>query len=131
MFPDSYLSQAYTSASVKIAYIIKYGSGEYFKDTLKEDLHYMPFTFKFDESTLTQVKKQYDVYACYWSKLHNRIVNNYVGSLFVRHYTSPDLVDHYLEFKKRLDYNGHMLVHLRMNGPNVNLAFEQKLKVHM
>ena len=120
MFPDSSIAQDFTSASAKMAYIIKYGSGEYFKDTLKEDLHHVSFTFNFDESTATQVKKQYDPYACYWSKLHNCIVNNYVGSLFVRHCTSSDLVDHYMEFKRRLNFDDHLLLHLGMNGPNVN-----------
>ena len=38
-------------------------------------------------------------------------------------------MDHYLEFKRRFDFNNHMLLHLVMDGPNVNLAFEQKLKV--
>ena len=65
MFPDSSIAQAFKSASAKMAYIIKYDLGEYFKDTLKEDLHHVPFTFKFDESTTTLVKKQYDAYACY------------------------------------------------------------------
>ena len=96
-----------------------------------KDLHHVPFTFKLDESTTTQVKKQYDAYACYWSKLHNCIVGNYVGSLFVGHCTSSDLVDHYLEVKRRLDFNDYMMLHLGMDVPNVNLAFEHKLKVHM
>ena len=36
IFPYSSIAQAFASASAKIAYIIKYGLGEYFKDTLKE-----------------------------------------------------------------------------------------------
>ena len=68
-----------------MVYIIKYGLGEYFKDTLKEDLHHVPFTFKFDELTTTEVKKQHDAYVCYWSKLHNCIVNNYVSLLNIVH----------------------------------------------
>ena len=130
-FSDSSIAQAFTSASAKMAYIIKYGLGKYFKDTLKEDLHHVPFTFNFDESTTTHVKKQYDAYACYWSNLHNCLVNNCVGSVFIGHCTSSDLVDHYLEFKRRLDFNDHMLLHLEMDGPNVSLVFEPKLMVHM
>ena len=40
-------------------------------------------------------------------------------------------MDHYLEVKRRLDFNDYMMLHLGMDVPNVNLAFEQKLKVHM
>ena len=56
-----------------MAYIIKYGLGEYFKDTLKEDLHHVPFPVKFDESTTTQTCTLYNVYTFYSSKLPNWI----------------------------------------------------------
>ena len=116
MFPDSSIAQAFMSASAKMVYIIKYGLGEYFKDTIKEDLHHVPFTVKFDESATTQVKKQYNVFTFYWSKIPNCIVNNYVGSLFVGHCTSSDLLDLYFEFE-RLNFSDHMLLHLGMYVP--------------
>ena len=56
------LSVAFTSASAKMTYIIKYSLGEYFEDTLKADLHHVSFTFKFDKAATTQVNKQYDEY---------------------------------------------------------------------
>jgi hypothetical protein len=131
MFPDSAIAQLFTLGYSKIAYVIKYGLGKFFFDALKGDLENVPFTFKFDESTTSQVKKQYDAYASYWSKSENCVVNNYIGSLFVGHCFSSDLVEHYLEFKKRLNLNDHLLLHLGMDGPNVNLAFERQLEAHM
>ena len=99
MFPDSNIAQSFTSCATKMAYIVKYGLGDFFKNVVKEDLYMTPFTFKFDESTTSQVKKQYDAYVAYWSKKHDYVVNSYIGSLFVGHCTAEDLLDHYLTFK--------------------------------
>ena len=35
------------------------------------------FTFKFDESTTSQVKNKYDAYVQFWPSLHQQIVSRY------------------------------------------------------
>ena len=55
---------------------------------------------------------------------NNEIINAYCGSLFIGHCTSEQLVDHYNEFSSSLDSN---FMHIGMDGPNVNLSFEEKL----
>ena len=87
----------------------------------------VPFTFKFDETTTKQVKKQYDAYICYWPKSSVEVINSYIGSLFVGHCTSADLMDRYFEFKGRWDLNDDLLLHLGMDGPSVNKLFETNL----
>ena len=38
-----------------------------------------------------------------------------------------NLVEHYEHFAKELNLDSNYLLHLGMNGPNVNLSFEKKL----
>ena len=60
MFPDSSIPQSFTSSASKMAYFVKYGLAEYFKEQVQLDLQGVPYTLKFDETTTYQVKKQYD-----------------------------------------------------------------------
>ena len=85
-------------------------------------------TFKFDETTTLQTKKQYDRCLQFWSKRYNEIINAYFGSLFTGHCTSDQLLEHYQTFVSRLGLDWHYLLHIGMDGPNVNLAFEKKLR---
>ena len=62
MFPDPSVAQSFTSSASKVAYIIKYGLAEYFKKQMQLDLEGVPYTYKFDETTTFQVKKQYVAY---------------------------------------------------------------------
>lgn len=38
------------------------------------------------------------------------------------------MVDHFFEFIKKLDIDVNMLIHIGMDGPNVNKSFQSKLK---
>ena len=126
-FPDSKIAASYGSACIKAAYLIKYGIAEDVINELKKDIQACPFTFKFDESTTKQVKKQYDAYITYYSKSKEEVINAYAGSLFVGHCLTDSLVEHYLDFKCRYALKDHRLLHLSMDGPNVNLSFQKKL----
>ena len=128
MFPDSSIAQSFTSSASKMAYKVKYGLVEYFREQVQLDLVGVRYTFKFVETTTSQVKKQYDAYVTYWSKVHDCITSNYLGALFVGHCYVKDLVDHYYTFKERFKMNNNILLHLGMDGPKVNLSFETKLK---
>ena len=100
----------------------------YFKERVQLDLEGVPYTFKFDETSASQLKKQYDAYVTYWSKVHDCITSNYLGSLFVGHCYATDLIDHYNIFKERFKMNNNLLLHLGMGSPKVNLSFETNLK---
>ena len=50
LFPDSSIAQSFTSSASKMAYIVKYGVVEYFKEQVQVDLEGVPYTFKFDET---------------------------------------------------------------------------------
>ena len=91
-----------------------------------DDIKGKPFFFLFDETTTQQVKKQFDAYLQYWSS-ENQISNIYAGSCFVGHCNSDQLFDHFHYFIKELELNPNLLLHLGMDGPNVNLKFQQDL----
>ena len=128
MFPDSAIAKSFTGGATKISYLVKHGLTPYFEERLKNNISGVPFTFKFDETTTKQVKKQYDGYLCYWSNSSEQVENRYLGSLFVGHCTAADLVDHYLEFKQRWHLENHLLLHIGMDGPSVNQLFEKNLR---
>ena len=127
MFPDSAIAACYRQSYSKIAYILKYGIADYLKEALLYDVKSVPFTFKFDETTTVQTKKQYDGYLQYWSPSKDQIVNAYCGSIFIGHCSSEDLATHYHEFECSLGLNSDHLLHLGMDGPNVNKKFSKIL----
>ena len=57
MFPDSKIAQSYRQGKTKVRYNIQYGIAPHVKQMLIYDVNNTPFTFKFDESTTSQVKK--------------------------------------------------------------------------
>ena len=127
MFPDSAIAASYSQSYSKIAYMLKYGIADYLKNELLFDVKNVPYTFKFDETTTVQTKKQYDGYLQYWSPSVGEIVNAYCGSVFIGHCTHADLVKHYREFEMSLGLNSAHLLHVGMDGPNVNKKFSSVL----
>ena len=85
MFPDSKIAKNYRQSETKMNYVVQYGIAPHMLSSLKDDFQDMPFTFIFDKSTTTQVKKQYECYVQYWSKKKACITTAYCGSLFVGH----------------------------------------------
>ena len=58
MFPDNKNAQSYRQGKTNVRYNIQYGIALHVKQMLIY-VKNIPFTFKFDESTTSQVKKQY------------------------------------------------------------------------
>ena len=93
----------------------------------KEDIKATPYTFHFDETTTSQVKKQYDGYVTYFSQKYMEVRTTYCGSLFVGKCAADDLVVHFYEFVKKAGLDTGFMIGLGMDGPNVNLLFQNKL----
>lgn len=127
MFPDSKIAQGYKQGATKIKYVIQYGIAPYIKDCDKEEVRNLPYAFKFDESTNSRVRRQYDAHVQFWSTKYNKITSTYVGSLFLGHCKAEDLSAHFFEMLQNLHLKPTLLLHLGMDGPNVNLKFEQQL----
>ena len=125
MFPDSAIAKSYKQGETKVKYCLQYGIAPHLKDLIVKDLANSPFTFKFGETTTSQVKKQYHAHVQFWSEKENRVIIAYCGSLFVGHCTAEDLVSHFSEFGIRMKWDPKYLLHIGMDGPNVNLSFEK------
>ena len=128
MFPYLMIVKSFSMVDTKSQYVIKFGIADYLTKTLIFDVNRVPFLFLFDESTNNQIKKQYDGYVSYWSPRYDQVVSAYASSLFVGHCNADDLVEHYNNFVDKLELKSDYLLHLGMDGPNVNLSFENNLE---
>ena len=130
MFPDSNIAKSYSQAETKTKYIIQYGIYPYVKDELIKDVNGCPITFRFDETTTSQIKKQYG-YLSYFSDIENRLVTSYSDSLFLGHCTAKHLVSHFYEFMEKMKVDTQLLLNLGMDGSSVNLSFARELNIEL
>ena len=117
------LFDGYAQVDAKVKCNLQFSIAPYCKEQLTYDVKRCAFTFKFDESTNRLVDKQYDGYIQYLSESEHKFLNRYCGSLFFGHCTSDDLVDHFKQFVVDSEVDPNYLLHLSMDGPNMNLAF--------
>lgn len=128
MFPDSNIAKNYTMSETKLKYLLEFGVAPYLREMLIVDMQAAPFSFLFDETTTSQVKKQYDGYVQFESKQHKKIVSLYVWSLFLGHCPAEALKEHFFDFGSTLKWNVKLLLHIGMDEPNVNKAFHRMLE---
>ena len=70
---------------MKIKYSIQFGLAPYFMQSFQDDFLGRAFSFKFDETMTSQVKKQYDGFIQYWLNSMKFIVISCFRSFFVDH----------------------------------------------
>ena len=99
MFPNSATANSYQQKADKVKYTIQFGIALYLKDIILNELKELPFSFRFDETTTSQIKKQYDGYVTYHSQYFGRIVTVYLGILFVGKCTADALLCHLNEIQ--------------------------------
>lgn len=131
MFPDSKIAENYKQNETKVRYVIQYGIAPSILQNQINELKDTPFVFKFDETTTSQVKKQYDAYVQLWSRKDSSVVSMYCGSLFVGHCTSEQLVEHFYEIGRQMEWSADYMLHLGMDGPRVNSRFQKLLLEQM
>ena len=90
-----------------------------------EDLNDTFFTFKLYESTTQQVNKKY---VQYYSKKHKWIKIAYCGIIMVDHCPTEKFLEHFVKFVEKVKLNLKFMLHIGMDGPNVNIKFESLLK---
>ena len=129
MFPDSQIAKNFSQQETKAKYTLQFGIAPYIKEKVINDIADKPFSFKFDETTTSQVKKQYDGYVTYFSDTSQTIETAFCGSLFVGHCTAKDLLSHFYEFINKLGLKTYFLLSLGMDGPSVNKSFAEQLKI--
>ena len=110
-----------------MSFILKFGIADHLKKQVPYDMKCVPYTFSFDETTIIQTKKQYDGYLQYPSSSLEEIVNSYHESIFIGHCSHKDLIQHYHEFENAMELDLTGLLHLGMDGPNLNKRFANVL----
>ena len=128
MFPDSANANSYQQKADKVKHTIQFGIAPYLKDITLNKLKELPFSFRLDETTTSQIKKQCDGYAIYHSKHFGRIVTGYLGTLFVGKCTADNLLCHLNEKLDKLKLSLVCIISVGKDGPSVNLLFKQKLE---
>lgn len=129
MFPDSKIASNYRMSYTKFQYVVEFALKPYILENLCDDFKDTAFTFKFDETTTVQIKKQYDGYVQFYSNKFKRVVNHFCGSLFVGHCTSQQLRNHFFEIGTKLKWKVNYLLHLGMDGPNTTWSSVQKQNI--
>ena len=124
---DCNITKNYKMEETKAKYFIQFGIYLHLHSMLPEDMKNISFTFRFDETTTSQIKKQYDGYVTFYSKQERKVVTQYAGCLFVVHCKDVDLLDHFFKFMENFNVNTDFLVSIGKDGPNVNKSFERKL----
>ena len=125
--PDCKITKNYKMKETKAKYFIQFGIDPHLHSMLLEDMKNISFTFRFDKTTTSQIKKQYDGNVNFYSKQERRVVTQYAGSLFVDHCKNIYLLDHFFKFMENFKVNTDFLVSIGKDGPNVNKSFERKL----
>ena len=131
MFPDSAIANSYKQKSDKVKYMLQFGVAPFMRSVILNKLKWLPFSFRFDETTTSKVKKQYDVYVTYSSKHFCRIITAYLGTLFVGKCTAEDLLNHFSNMLDKIRLSFNCILSLGMDGPSVNLAFKSKLELDL
>ena len=131
IFPDSAIANSYKRKSDKVKYMLQFGVAPFMRVVILNELKQLPFSFCFDETTTSQVKKQYDGYATYNSKHFGRIITVYLGTLFVGKCTVVDLLNHLNDMLDKIQLSFNCILSHGMDGPSVNLAFKSKLELDL
>lgn len=132
MFPDSTIAAQMQLGRAKIAYSIVFGLAPYFHvDMLLDDLFQSGcFVIYFDESLNKFAQlQQMDIAVRFWSKRNNEVCTRYFSSAFLGHCTATDLLTAFINELSCL--NLKHLLHISMDGPNVNFKFIKDLQVHL
>lgn len=73
MFPYSDFAKRNKQSEKKFG--IQFAIAPNAKELTKEGIHSIPFYFKFNETTSSQVEKQCKIYTQHWSKLHDQVLS--------------------------------------------------------
>ncbi|CAI6352627.1 unnamed protein product [Macrosiphum euphorbiae] len=131
MYPDSEIASNIQLQRAKLTYVIIYGLGKYFSESLiSEVLDSDFFSISFDES-LNKIsqKEQMDIIVRFWCKSSNKVISRYLTSCFLGHTTAIDLLEALKSALKNFDLN--KMIHLSMDGPYVNIKVLKTLQMEL
>lgn len=129
MFPDSVIASNITCGETKSMYLSCYGIAPYYTQMLENKLRNGPFVLLFDESLNRHMqKKQLDIHVRFWED--NNVNSRYYKSDFLGHACAVDLIK---TFENKVEQSLCLtnILHLSMDGPNVNWSTFDKLQAKL
>ena len=125
MFPNSQIAKSYKQKTNKVKYTVQFGIEPWFRNIVLKELKTLPFSFRFDETTTAQIKKQYDAYATYHSRHVGQAMTAYLGTLSV--FRCMLMMSSVISMNslKSVTYVQTIIL-LGMDWPNVNLSFKRQ-----
>ncbi|XP_077484032.1 uncharacterized protein LOC144094048 [Amblyomma americanum] len=131
MFPDSEIAKAFSCGEKKCAYVLYHGLRLYFLSCLQHEIEQCgSYVVLFDESLNDYLqRKQMDIHVRYWDAVSERVTTRYYTSVFMGHSRAEDIQEKLLNALDCLPLS--KIVHLSMDGPNVNLKCFKNLQSHL
>ena len=122
MYSDNAIALSCHMVRTKLSYMINFGLGPYFQNTLLEAIKKSRwYSVSFDESYNDIINKaQMDIVV--WYMCNNLVVSQYLTSTFLGHTTAEDL----LSVLQPVDES--KLVQISMDGPNSNWSLYRKIR---
>ena len=110
----------FSLGETKVAYLITYGLGPYFKQLVLDDLGEGNYSLCFDETTNEKSEKELQLQLRFWSKSEEKIVYRHLETLALSSATAEILSDCILDTlaKNKLPLNKLLMV--GSDGPRVN-----------
>ena len=130
MFSDNDIAKQFSCSATICAYLVCFGLAPFFKESLTESIRRCQFySVSFDEC-LNKVSQnsQVDLVIPYFENNAGKVMMQYLGSEFLGHTTSADLLVKFKDGVRQL--NPRCLIQISMDGPNVNWKFLEDLKEH-
>ena len=131
MFPDSFgpnkPMEKMRLSRTKTAYVTNHGFYPYYKNILQVAASKSPYiAVSYDESLNDALQKgQMDFIIRYWDEDSSQVRSRYWNSQFLGHAIADDLLEHFDLGLDSIDQS--KLLHVSMDGPNVNLLLMKKL----
>ena len=129
MFHDSQIAAAFNMSYDKTRYYLNWTLGPHFRDLLIDAIKHSivpSFTILFDESMNDFLqKKQMDIHVRYWD--NGKVITRYIHSEFLGKSCATDILTCFNKLDAIISLkNMHSI---SMDGPNVNIAFNHRIKV--
>ena len=121
MFWDSNIARQYSLGKTKMAYLITFGLGPYFKDMMLKNIKQSDFFMVIFDEAFNDIlqKEQMDILVRFWRA--DKVVTRYLGSQFLGSTKAEDLLVALKAGIGGLDLK--KLIQVGMDGPNVNIKF--------
>lgn len=133
MFPDSIIAEKFRMHKDKLSYVITYGLGPYFQEQLTNTVRKCDFFCLSLDESLNKIaqKGQMDIIVRFFDDSKNKVMTQYLSSLFLGHCTAFNLLESFKHCLHNLGLPISKIIQVETDGPNVNLKFLKDFNEHL